>query len=73
MFSVVVDSLLIVAPVFMVSFCVWSLLCYIVLSVLYRFTIISLSKGGQVTLLYELWLSMFCVSPSRCRGLVSSV
>ena len=56
-----------------VRVCVWFLFCNVVLSFLSSFAIISLQEvaAGCFTLcLAVVWLSVFCVSSPRCRGLV---
>ena len=66
--SVVVYSLLIVAPI--VVFCVCSMFCCTLLCVLSSFAIILMEKRELVALLFVFLMS--CSSPSPCHRLVCS-
>ena len=67
---------LLVVPNVCVLFCIWSLFCYAVLSVLSSFAIISFGEERDGCLKITLnvtGLLVLCVSSSRCNLLVCSV
>ena len=70
---------LLMHPLFVLEFCVWSGVCYAVLSVFFLVLQSSWRGRKRTCVLYfyclhvVLWLLRFCGSFSRCRGAVSSV